>query len=74
ASLFPAIGAAGIFKDAVISIMATIAEQENIRRSARVRPGLARAKRQGARFGRPRVADSKASRTTPWRRSKGDLT
>ena len=28
----------GIFKDAVISIMATIAKQENVRRSERIRP------------------------------------
>jgi DNA invertase Pin-like site-specific DNA recombinase len=64
------IDSTGIFKDAVISIMATIAKQENIRRSERVRAGLARAKRQGSRFGRPRVADSKASRTTLWRRKQ----
>jgi|SRR5579871_626205 len=61
----------GVFKDAVISIMATIAKQENIRRSERVKAGLARAKRQGARFGRPRVSDAKASRTTLWRRRRG---
>jgi hypothetical protein len=36
----------GIFKDAVISIMATIAKQENIRRSERIRAGLARTKAQ----------------------------
>jgi DNA invertase Pin-like site-specific DNA recombinase len=58
----------GIFKDAVISIMATIAKQENIRRSERVKAGLARVKRQGARFGRPRVAGAKASRMTLRRR------
>ena len=60
----------GIFTDAVIFIMATIAKQENIRRSERVKAGLARAKRQGARFGRPQVSDAKASRTTLSRRRK----
>src|SRR5437764_7748150 len=48
--------------------MATIAKQENIRRSERVTAGLARAKRHGAKFGRPRVSDSNGSRTTLWRR------
>jgi len=60
----------GMFKDAVISIMATIAKQENLRRSERVRAGLARAKRQGVRLGRPQVSNSKASRTTLWRRAR----
>jgi DNA invertase Pin-like site-specific DNA recombinase len=54
-----------------ISIMATIAKQENIRRSELVKAGLARGRRQGSRFGRPRVADAKASRTRLWRRSRG---
>lgn len=61
----------GAFKDAVVSIMATIAKQENICRSERVKAGLARAKRHGAKFGRPRVLDSKANRTTLWRRKRG---
>jgi DNA invertase Pin-like site-specific DNA recombinase len=58
----------GIFKDAVISIMATIAKQENIRRSERIVAGLQRAKRNGSRLGRPHVSSAKASRTTLWRR------
>lgn len=57
-------------KDAVISIMATIAKQENIRRSERIRAGSARTKARGTRLGRPRVKDSKASRVTLWRRAK----
>jgi len=60
----------GIFKDAVVSIMATIAKQENIRRSERILAGLARAKRNGSRLGRPQVSNANASRTTLWRRSK----
>jgi DNA invertase Pin-like site-specific DNA recombinase len=59
----------GVFKDAVISIMATIAKQENIRRSERIVAGLQRAKRNGSRLGRPQVANAKASRTTLWRRA-----
>lgn len=59
----------GIFKDAVISIMATIAKQENIRRSERIVAGLQRARRNGSRLGRPQVSSAKASRTTLWRRA-----
>src|SRR5581483_7908433 len=60
----------GIFKDAVISIMATIAKQENIRRSERIKAGLARAIAKGSKLGRPRVSDRKASPVTLWRRRK----
>src|SRR5712692_7735948 len=42
----------GIFKDAVISIMATIAKQENLRRSERILAKLAEQKR-GVKLGRP---------------------
>jgi len=46
----------GIFKDAVISILATIAKQERQRIRERVLAGLERARANGARLGRPRVA------------------
>jgi DNA invertase Pin-like site-specific DNA recombinase len=52
----PWIDSTGIFRDAVISIMATIAKQERIRLSERTRAGLDRARRQGKTLGRPRVA------------------
>jgi DNA invertase Pin-like site-specific DNA recombinase len=45
----------GIFREAVLSILATIAKQESIRMSERVRAGLDRAKAQGKVLGRPRV-------------------
>jgi DNA invertase Pin-like site-specific DNA recombinase len=45
----------GLFKDAVISILATIAKQERIRLSERTIAGLERAKAQGRIAGRPRV-------------------
>jgi DNA invertase Pin-like site-specific DNA recombinase len=45
----------GIFKDAVISILATIARQERIRISERVRAGLRNARAKGKTLGRPRV-------------------
>jgi DNA invertase Pin-like site-specific DNA recombinase len=46
----------GIFKDAVISILATIAKQERVRLSERTKAGLAQARRNGRRIGRPRLS------------------
>ena len=46
----------GIFRDAVIGILAVIAKQERIRRSERTIAGLQKARRQGRILGRPRVA------------------
>ena len=45
----------GAFSDAIIGILATVARFEAERLSARVRSGLARAKAQGRRVGRPRA-------------------
>jgi DNA invertase Pin-like site-specific DNA recombinase len=45
----------GIFKDAVLGILATIAKQERVRLSERTLAGLARARREGRIGGRPRV-------------------
>jgi len=45
----------GLFKDAVISILATIAKQERVRLSERTVAGLERARAQGRVAGRPRV-------------------
>jgi DNA invertase Pin-like site-specific DNA recombinase len=45
----------GIFRDAVISIMATLAKQERVRISERTRAGLERARREGKTLGRPKV-------------------
>jgi DNA invertase Pin-like site-specific DNA recombinase len=45
----------GVFKDAVIAIIATVAKQERIRISQRVRAGLDVARAKGRRFGRPKV-------------------
>lgn len=46
----------GIFCDAVIAIVATVAKQERIRISEPVRAGLMTARNKGKRLGRPRVA------------------
>lgn len=45
----------GIFKDAVIAIMATVAKQERIRISERTKAGLENARRKGIPLGRRRV-------------------
>jgi DNA invertase Pin-like site-specific DNA recombinase len=45
----------GLFRDAVISILATIAKQERIRLSERTIAGLERARAEGRVGGRPRV-------------------
>src|ERR1039458_8010006 len=45
----------GFFRDAVISILATIAKQERVRLSERTLAELARARAQGRVGGRPRV-------------------
>ena len=60
----------GVFSEAIIGIIAAIAQQERVRQSDRVKAGLQRTKAQGVVLGRPKVADSAASRTTLWRRSK----
>ena len=46
----------GVFRDAVLSILACIAKHERIRLSERVVAGLSRAKAQGKALGRPRAA------------------
>ena len=45
----------GLFKDAVVSILATIAKQERVRLSERTIAGLERARSKGRIGGRPRV-------------------
>jgi DNA invertase Pin-like site-specific DNA recombinase len=45
----------GMFRDAIISILAVIAKQERIRLSERVNAGLERARAKGRIGGRPRI-------------------
>src|ERR1700686_610154 len=45
----------GMFRDAVISILAVIAKQERVRLSERTRAGIAVARSRGAKLGRPRL-------------------
>jgi DNA invertase Pin-like site-specific DNA recombinase len=46
----------GVFKEAVLAILAAIAKQERVRLSERVQAGLSRARAQGKVLGRPRAA------------------
>jgi DNA invertase Pin-like site-specific DNA recombinase len=50
----------GVFKDAVLSILATVAKQERIRLSERTIAGLEKAKRAGRIGGRPRLVVNRA--------------
>jgi DNA invertase Pin-like site-specific DNA recombinase len=49
----------GIFREAVIAILAAVAKQERIRISERTKAGLARVKAAGRRLGRPEVVVDK---------------
>jgi DNA invertase Pin-like site-specific DNA recombinase len=49
----PYFDSCGVFKDAVIAIMATLAKQERVKRAERTRAGLARVRAAGKRLGRP---------------------
>jgi DNA invertase Pin-like site-specific DNA recombinase len=51
----PYFDSCGIFKEAVISIVATLAKQEAVLRSERTKAGLARAKARGTLLGRRRA-------------------
>ena len=55
----PYMDSAGIFKDAIIAIMATLAKQERVRISERTKSGLQRAKAKGQKLGRPALSKSK---------------
>jgi DNA invertase Pin-like site-specific DNA recombinase len=61
----PYLDSCGIFKDAVIAILGTIAKQERLRISQRVRAGLERARISGTRsakaIGRPRKVFDRAA-------------
>ena len=47
----------GIFRDALIGLLAALANQERIRLSDRVKAGMARARIEGKHVGRPRLDD-----------------
>jgi DNA invertase Pin-like site-specific DNA recombinase len=45
----------GVFRDAVLAILAVVAQQERLRMSERVTAGLERARKQGKHIGRPKA-------------------
>ena len=45
---------AGVFQDAIVGIMASLAKQERIKINERTKAGLARARAQGKQLGRPK--------------------
>lgn len=49
------IDSSGIFKEAILAILATLAKQERLRLSERVKAGLARARADGKTIGRPKL-------------------
>ena len=49
----PYLDTCGMFKDAIIAILSTIARQESVRMSERVKAGLERAREKGTRSGKP---------------------
>lgn len=52
----------GIFSDCIISLLSTLARQEKIRIGERTRAGLARARQNGKRLGRPRMTGERATK------------
>lgn len=50
----PYLDSAGMFADAIVALLATLAKQERLRIQERVKAGLDRARREGKRLGRPR--------------------
>lgn len=61
----------GIFKDAIIAIMATLAKQERVKRAERTKAGLARVKASGKRLGRPARLNSQHSAEIARLRAEG---
>lgn len=51
----PYLNSLGIFRDAIIGLLAALAKQEVVRRSERTKAGLARVKAQGKILGRPKI-------------------
>jgi len=67
----PYLDSCGTFKDVVISLLATMAKQERIRMSERVRAGLAQARRKGKRLGRPALRHFDADEISEIRQLRG---
>jgi DNA invertase Pin-like site-specific DNA recombinase len=62
----------GMFKEAVIGILAAVAKQERVRLSERTKAGLERAKAQGRVGGRPKAEDEEPKLVTRIGRLRSD--
>lgn len=69
----PFFDSCGIFREAVIGIMATLAKQERVKRAERTRAGLAVARAKGQTLGRPRTAEAHSASITRLRREGHSL-
>lgn len=58
----PYLSSLGLFSDSIIALLSALAKQEKIRIGERTRAGLARARQNGKRLGRPRTAGEKAAK------------
>lgn len=67
----PYFDSCGVFKDALIAIIATLAKQERIRIGERTRAGLARVRAAGQRLGRPRRINGEHTTQITLLRSQG---
>jgi len=52
----PYLDSTGIFKEAIISLLATLAKQERLRISERIKAGLDKARRDGKQIGRSTIS------------------
>ncbi len=59
----------GVFGDAIIGLLAAMAQQERVRISDRTKAGIQRAKAQGKTWKRG-ISPKAASKTTLWRRAR----
>jgi DNA invertase Pin-like site-specific DNA recombinase len=62
----------GVFGDAIIGLLAAMAQQERVRISDRTKAGIQRAKAQGKTWKRG-INPKAASKTTMWRRAKKSI-
>jgi DNA invertase Pin-like site-specific DNA recombinase len=63
----------GIWGEAIVGILAAVAQQERIRISERTKAGMARVRAKGKHCGRP-TKTGPVSRQTEWRRRKAQAT
>ena len=56
------IDSSGIFKDVIIALLSTLAKQERVRISERVKAGLEKSRQQGRIGGRPTMDETKIER------------